>query len=237
MVLPPQTLLTGDPTGKGVQGELWSKIQFLDEPCCYICGFPFEFDMGPDTLCGNCNVKPPPYNRARSAFIYDENSRALILRFKHGGRTEGLKMFATHMRRAGRTSWASADYLVPVPLHRNRLIKRRFNQSALLAKALSPQVGVRFDPDILFRSKITESQGTQTYKGRFKNVQGAFMVPEKAKARLAGKHIVLIDDVMTTGATLHSCARTLKRAGVAHIDVVTLARTVRHKGNYSHGQS
>lgn len=232
MILPPQMLLGGglsDGHG-GIEGELWAQIRFLDEPCCDACGYPFDFDAGVETLCGNCAVRRPVYDHARAAFVYDDSSRKMVLSFKHGGRTEGLRIFATHMRRAGRNFWESADFIIPVPLHRTRLIKRRFNQAALLSRAVSKQTGVLFDPDILFRNRATPSQGHQTAKGRFRNVRGAFHVPEKAKVRLKGAHVVLIDDVMTTGATLEACARTLKRAGAAYINIVTLARTVKEQG-------
>lgn len=228
IILPPQSLLTGDLRG-GEDGELWSRVSFLDEPCCECCGLPFDFDVGPRSQCADCAARPPAFDHARAAFIYDDASRRMVLGFKHGGRTEGLTMFAAHMKRAGRKFWPKADYIIPVPLHPTRLIKRRFNQSALLARRIAKITGITFDPDGLLRKKATASQGAQTYKGRFRNVQGAFFVPEKARLRLAGKHVVLIDDVMTTGATLQSCARTLKRAGIAHIDVVTLARTVRNR--------
>lgn len=227
LILPPQSLLTGDLLDGKIEGDLWGNITFLDEPCCYACGLPFEYDVGPESLCGDCSTKHPAYNRARAAFIYDDNSRKLVLSFKHGGRTEGLYMFIQHMRRAGRSFWTDADYIIPVPLHSSRLIKRRFNQSALLAKSIAKHVGVEFAADILFRTRATESQGGKSPKGRARNVRGAFAV--KAQQRIKDKHIVLIDDVMTTGATLQSCARTLKRAGASHIDVVTLARTIREQ--------
>ncbi|MGJ8562703.1 MAG: ComF family protein [Alphaproteobacteria bacterium] len=216
---------------KGIRndGEAWSKITFLDEPCCECCGFPFEYDTGFESLCGDCSAHLPAYARARAAFVYDEASRHMVLSFKHGGRTEGLGIFAAHMRRAGRQFWDGADMLIPVPLHPSRLIKRRFNQSGLLARKLSRLVPARFEPDILFRIRATESQGAQSAKGRVRNVRGAFQVPDKQKPALEGKHVVLIDDVMTTGATLNACARTLKKAGASYIDVVTLARTVRQK--------
>ena len=207
----------------------WSEVSFLDEPCCACCGLPFDYDVGKDSRCADCAARPPDFDHARAAFIYDDFSRRMVLGFKHGGRTEGLNMFAAQMKRAGRHFWPRADFLIPVPLHPSRLIKRRFNQSGLLARRLAKIVPGSFEPDILFRKRATPSQGAQTYKGRFRNVQGAFFVPPKPQNRLKGKHAVLIDDVMTTGATLQSCARTLKRAGASHIDVVTLARTVRNR--------
>lgn len=231
VILPPQMLLGGGLSeGQGgLDGELWSQIRFLDEPCCKACGYPFDFDTGSETLCGNCSARRPVYDCARAAFVYDENSRKLVLSFKHGGRTEGLKVFAAHMRRVGRKFWEEADVIIPVPLHRSRLIKRRYNQAGLLARALSKQTGNKFDPDILFRTRATPSQGQQTAKGRFRNVRGAFHVPEPARAKINGASVVLVDDVMTTGATLEACTRTLKKAGAAYINVVTLARTVKEQ--------
>ena len=228
IVLPPHSIISGDLKGDG-ESRLWGDIRFLDEPCCAQCGFPFDYDVGLGSVCGDCAARSPAYDRARAAFVYNDASRRMILSFKHGGRTEGLDVFAAQMRRAGRQFWDEADYLVPVPLHPTRLIKRRFNQSALLARRLAKTVKPDFEADILFRSKATPSQGLQTFRGRFRNVKGVFYVPENARAHIHGKRIVLVDDVMTTGATIGECAKALKRAGASYIDVVTLARTVRDK--------
>jgi len=226
-VLPPQSLLTGALEAGDIEGEVWGKVRFLDEPCCKICGFPFEFKESPDALCGRCVIKKPAYDKARAAFQYDDQSRSLVLGFKHGGRTEGLAMFAAHMRRAGRSFLADADYLVPVPLHFSRRVRRRYNQSALLARALARISAPQFDPDILMRHRATPTQGGRTASARRRNVQGAFGIRDTAKARLKGAKIVLIDDVMTTGATLESCTLTLKRAGAAQVDALTLSRVVK----------
>jgi ComF family protein len=227
IVLPPQSLVTGSLETGGIEGDIWAQVKFLDEPCCDCCGFPFEFDEGAEALCGNCTIKRPAYDMARAGFIYDDISRGLVLGFKHGGRTEGIHMFAGHMRRAGRKCLEQADYLVPVPLHLSRRIKRRYNQSALLARALGKISHSRFDPDILRRHRATASQGGRSASSRRRNVQGAFKVRDAAIERVKGAKIVLIDDVMTTGATLESCARTLKRAGAAQVSALTLARVVK----------
>jgi len=226
-VLPPQSLVTGDMRDAGADANIWSGLNFLDEPCCKLCGFPFEFDQGPEILCGRCVVKAPAYDMARAAFQYDDVSRSMILGFKHGGRTEGLSTFAAHMRRAGRKFLPQADVLIPVPLHYSRRIKRRYNQSALLARALARISRPQFDPDSLMRCRATLPQGGKSFSGRRRNVQGAFAVRDKYEDRIAGAHIVLIDDVMTTGATAESCARTLKRAGARRVDVLALARVVK----------
>jgi len=226
-VLPPQSLVTGNLRDAGADGDIWSELNFLDEPCCRICGFPFEFDQGEEMLCGRCVVKKPAYDMARAAFQYDDKSRSMILGFKHGGRTEGLNTFSAHMRRAGRLFLPDADYLVPVPLHYSRRIKRRYNQSALLARALARISRPVFAPDSLQRRRATPPQGGKSAAGRRRNVQGAFAVRNQEKLRIQGAHIVLIDDVMTTGATIEACARTLKQAGAKRVDALALARVVK----------
>ncbi len=241
LILPPQALFrTVRGAGRGVRRSIgenedaspislsaqsWADVDFLDEPCCYICGFPFDFKHGPKALCGRCVGKAPSYDRARAAFAYNQASRALVLRFKHGGETEGVAMFARQMQRAGRHLLESADVLVPVPLHYSRRIKRRFNQSALLARALSKRTGIALDTEGLMRARATPSQGGQTASGRRRNVQGAFCL--RPKADFTGKHVVLVDDVMATGATLESCARTLKRGGAKNVDALLLSRVVK----------
>ena len=231
IVLPPQPLF------RPQRGELqagtarnWADVRFLDEPCCVSCGFPFDFDTpnlrGANTAtCGRCAAKTPAYDHVRAAFAYDDASRSLVLRFKHGGETEGVAMFAKQMARAGRRLFDGADIVMPVPLHSRRLLKRRFNQSALLARAVSKNIALPLDTESLFRRRHTPTQGGQTFLGRKRNVSGAFGV--RSGANLKGKHIILIDDVMTTGATLESCARTLKRAGVSRVDAIVLARVVK----------
>jgi len=222
IVLPP------DGTAKPFNGaDSWSTFVYLDEPCCESCGYPFDYHMGPEQICARCMVDPPIFDGARSALQYGEESSAPILSFKHGGRTRDLDRFAHQMLRAGRAYWPKADFLVPVPLYYLRLRKRKFNQAALLARAIAEKTGLPNRPEVLVRHKQTASQGLQTAKGRFRNVRGAFTVPEACKTEIQDKNIVIIDDVYTTGATLEACTRTLRRAGAAKIYAVTLARVVR----------
>ena len=222
-LLPPQELLglDADPIAK----RMWADVTFLDAPWCEACGFPFEYAVQGGSLCGRCSVRRPAFDRARAAMAYDDGSRALILSFKHGGRTEGLASFAAQMRRAGRDILTDADVLIPVPLHPTRLIKRRYNQAAILARALAKITPARFEPDILFRTRRTDSQGGFNARARAKNVRGAFSV--KQADRTKGRNVVLIDDVLTTGATLEACARTLKKAGAARVDGICLARVAK----------
>lgn len=225
-IWPPHSLLSGKPVCAEDLG-LWNDIVFLDTPACARCGFPFEFNPGTETLCGACSASPPKFDRARAAIAYDETSRKMVLDFKHGGYTDGLDFFATQLGRVGRDILESADFLIPVPLHPKRLRQRRFNQSALLARALSRQCGLPYLTQGLKRIKNTPSQGAFTGLGRARNVRGAFQINPAKTALIKGAHMVLIDDVYTTGATLNACARTLRKAGAAQIDVLTLMRVVR----------
>ena len=222
-LLPPQDLLglDTDPIAK----RMWADVTFLDAPWCEACGFPFEYAVQGGSLCARCSVRRPAYDRARAPMAYDDGSRALILSFKHGGRTEGLSSFAAQMRRAGRDILMDAEFLIPVPLHPTRLIKRRYNQATLLARALAKICPAEFAPDILFRTRRTDSQGGFNARARVKNVRGAFSV--KQPETIKGRKLVLIDDVLTTGATLESCARSLKQAGAARVDGICLARVAK----------
>jgi ComF family protein len=207
--------------------KAWRDVKFLDEPCCVQCGFPFEYSIGDGVQCAACLTRPPRYSQARSALVYDDASRPLILAFKHGGKTEHLARFVAQLSRVGRTFLERADMIIPVPLHNRRLIRRRFNQSGLLARRLAKLTGIKFEPDILFRIKATPSQGGKSAAGRRRNVRGAFRVPDKDKQKVKGKHIVLIDDVLTTGSTVEACASVLLASGAKQVDVLCLARVIR----------
>lgn len=234
LILPPRSLISHTPHISGIEPDLWVKIHFIDEPCCHICGFPFELDPGfPKALCGTCTVHPPTLRHIRSALVYDDISRRLLIDFKHNGHMSGLDIFARKMLRAGRSLLQDADYIIPVPLHYRRNIARRYNQSALLARALIRQLknvphrSPKFDPNILLRHRSTPSQAGKNAHARYKNVHGAFHVPKKAQPRIKGAHILLIDDVMTTGATFETCARTLKQAGAGPVDGLSLSRVLK----------
>jgi len=185
---------------------------------------PFDFHIAPNALCGACSRARPPYERARAVLRYDDESRPLVLAFKHGDRLHLAPAFGRWMARTGAPLWQDADYLVPVPLHWTRLFARRYNQAALLAHVLhklgGPPVATRW----LVRKRRTPSQGRKSGEARRRNVQGAFAV--RRDAPLKNKKLILIDDVMTSGATLHECARTLLRAGAERVDVLTLARII-----------
>ena len=206
-----------------------SSLHMIDDPQCGICGFPFPYDLGTGALCGNCSAGSPAYDHARAAFIYDDFSRGPILSFKHGGHTHGLRVFARQLQRAGRQFLGDTDLIIPVPLHPRRLRKRRFNQAALLGRALSRLSSIPQDSQTLLRVKPTDSQDGKSASGRRRNMQGAFAVPEARREILSGKNVILVDDVLTTGATAEACARTLKRAGAARVVVLSLARVIREE--------
>lgn len=206
----------------------WQAIAFLEGPACACCGYPFDFDPGGETLCGACLAGPPAFDRARSAMRYDDKSRDLILALKRADRLDLVPAFAKWLARAGRDMLAEADIIVPVPLHRTRLWTRRFNQSAVLARELSRERGLSVDPFLLERVRATPSQGEMpSATARRRNVRGAFRVAPDRKDAAAGKTVLLIDDVFTTGATVGACARALKRAKAEKVMVLTLARVVR----------
>ena len=195
---------------------------------CESCGLPFDVDPGPETLCGACHANPHDFTRARSLLRYDEASKPLILKFKHGDRLDQAPAFARWLERTGRDLLQRTDIIVPVPLHRWRLWSRRYNQAAVLALGLAQLSGRPCDPLALERKRATPSQGEMaSAKARRRNVLGAFAVPKTKVSALCGKSILLVDDVFTTGATLDACARALKRAGCARVDALTLARVVR----------
>jgi ComF family protein len=213
--------------------DCWRAITFLGEPCCSCCGLPFPFDAGAGALCAGCIARPPRFDRARSVFAYDDHSRRLVLALKHADRLHGVPAFGQWLARAGAPLLDDADLLVPVPLHWTRLWRRRYNQSALLAQAVAGALGrpdgsPRSAPDLLYRKRRTPSQGHRTRLQRAENVRGAFAL--RHPSAVEGRRIVLIDDVLTSGATVEECARILRRAGAARIDVLTLARAVRMTG-------
>lgn len=228
-VLPPRCLACGalvERTGTLCAG-CWSEVAFLTPPHCACCGLPFEYDLGANALCGACTREPLPYQKARAVMRYNEASRQLILAFKHGDRTEGAPAFGAWLARAGAELIAEADLIAPVPLHRWRLLSRRYNQAALMAHALGRETGLPVQTDILVRRRHTPSQGRLSVTARQRNVAGAFAVTPRGAAALAGRHVLLVDDVMTTGATVAACARTLHRGGAAAVSVLVLARVVR----------
>ncbi|MCR6632957.1 MAG: ComF family protein [Magnetospirillum sp.] len=229
-VLPPLCLSCGAVVAEPgtLCPDCWGRMGFLGAPHCFACGHPFDFDAGAaeQALCAPCLDKPPPWRRARAVLRYDEHSKPLILRFKHADRLEGAPAFARWLARAGAELLAEADLIVPVPLHRWRLLARRYNQAAVLALALGRLSGVAVAPYALVRARRTPVQGHLDREQRRRNVKGAFVLPERRRALVQGRRVLLVDDVLTTGATVDECSRVLLEGGAASVDVLTLGRVV-----------
>jgi ComF family protein len=228
-VLPPQCLACGATVAASgtLCAECWSGVTFLGAPQCAACGRPFEYDQGDGSLCGACARRLPVFARARAAMAYGDISRSLILGFKHGDRTDTAPAFGRWLARAGAELIADADLLVPVPLHWTRLFARRFNQAAILTQAVGRLGGVPAALDLLARRRRTPSQGRLGVAARRRNLSGAFVVRASRRSMVRGRRVLLIDDVLTTGATASACTRVLLRAGAEAVDVLTLALVVR----------
>ena len=226
LFLPPLCLSCDTPVaGHGTLcAACWSGLQFITAPYCSGCGAPFDAPVGDGQICAACLTYPPIFKTARSAIIYGDASRDLILGFKHGDRTHLASTLAGWMRRAGQEFWPTADFIIPVPLHRWRLFKRRYNQAAMLAQKIAAETKTSLLVDGLLRLKPTPVQGHRNRKEREANVRGAFAVNPRHAAAMQDKNIILIDDVLTTGATLNECSRVLLAAGAKAVHVLTLAR-------------
>ncbi|MEQ9813584.1 MAG: ComF family protein [Azospirillaceae bacterium] len=229
LLLPPRCPGCGEATGedRALCPGCWGRLTFLVPPWCRICGLPFELDssaVGAGTVCGGCAAKRPSYERLRSALAYDEASRGMILALKHGDRTDTAPALARFLERLVRAEALEADLIVPVPLHRWRLWRRRFNQSALVAGALGRTLGLPVIADALTRWRATVSQKGLGPAARRRNVAGAFAATPRHGERLRGARILLVDDVVTTGATAAACANALRRAGARATTVLALAR-------------
>jgi len=226
IVLPPRCLgcgVTVDQNGL-LCGDCWSGLSFIAPPLCDCCGLPFAYQVAARSRCAACLASPPEFDRARAVLVYDDASRRLVLGFKHADRLEGAPAFGRWLARAGAELTAAADLIVPVPLHRWRLFRRRYNQAGLLALALGRVAERPVVPDLLVRRRATPTQGGLGRRGRQRNVAGAFALRPGREPQVRGRRVLLVDDVHTTGATLNACARALRRAGAASVDALTLAR-------------
>ena len=233
LVLPPRPLdeaAGGGAQTVGLTADSWSRIRFIEAPFCDGCGAPFDFDLGAGARCAPCQARPPAFHRARAACLYDEASRDLILKLKHADRTDLAVLFARWLARAGADLIAEADAVVPAPLHRWRLLRRRYNQAAEIARPLAAATGLPLWPDALVRPRNTDSQAGKSSAGRRRNVAGAFVAAPRWRRRIAGARLLLVDDVLTTGATAEGCARALKAAGAAQVDVLVIARVKERTG-------
>lgn len=223
--LPPRCAGCGEPVAEDHRfcAPCWSGFRFLGPPWCATCRVPFAFDRGPAARCATCLASPPPHAGVYAAVTYGETAASLAVRLKHGGR---IALAETMARPMARWVPAEAELLVPVPLHRWRLWRRGFNQAALIADALSRRTGVPRDHRSLTRERQTRLLRGLGRGARARAVAGAFVVPAARRDAVRGRRIVLVDDVYTTGATAHACARALRRAGAASVTILCWARVL-----------
>ncbi len=201
----------------------WSKLNFIEAPRCEVYGSPLPYASDEPSLSAAAARQLPDWNRARAAVSFDDHSRRLVHALKYYDRHEVVRLMAQQMGRCGTDILQDADLLIPVPLHWGRMWSRRFNQAALLAQRMCAGLPGRYRPDLLKRRRATRSQVGLSGRARHENVKGAFTVPKELKCDLVDRNIVLIDDVLTTGATVEACARVLKAAGAARVDVLVFA--------------
>jgi ComF family protein len=189
-------------------------------------GTPFLHEMGEGFLSAEAITDPPPFERARAAVAYGGVAREMVQGLKYHDRTDLAPWMARWMVRAGSELLADADVIVPVPLHWRRFFRRKFNQSAELGRVISRLSGVPLAPSVVKRVKLTRQQVGLERREREENVRGAFRVPPEAEIEIAGRHVLLIDDVYTTGATVGAVTRALKKGGAAAVDILTFARVL-----------
>jgi ComF family protein len=212
--------------GEGVCAECWAKLSFIEPPYCPRLGIPFVYDPGPELLSMEAIANPPAFARARAAVRYDDVARSLVHALKYQDRTDLAPTMGRWMARAGRELLKDADVLIPVPLHWRRGWSRRYNQSGALARVIERHSGVPLASEALRRVRRTEQQIGLSRTQRASNVQGAFKVAPERNGDVAGRRVILIDDVLTSGATIDACARALLRAKAASVDVLVFARVV-----------
>ncbi|OSP54670.1 ComF family protein [Pseudoruegeria sp. SK021] len=229
-IFPPQCLLCGAlvQSGGGLCGACWRDTPFILGVACDQCGAPLiGEDPGIPIRCDDCRAVEHPWRKGRSVMVYDGGTRRLVLALKHGDRLDLVPAVSGWMAaRAG--PLLDADTLVvPVPVHWRRLLRRRYNQAAVLALALAKRLGLPCVPDLLRRARATPVQDGMGVEARYANLDGAIKVTDRYGRLLNGRSVLLVDDVMTSGATLSVCAEVCVRAGAAQVNVLTLARVVR----------
>ncbi|MCX7345749.1 MAG: ComF family protein [Alphaproteobacteria bacterium] len=222
---PSQCLICHQPAGEaqGLCAACWAGLTHLDEPACNILGTPFTYEQGPTAVSVAALANPPAWDRARAAVAFDDRSRPLVHALKYRDTPQAGHLMARMMCRAGRRLVAEADLILPVPLFRWRLWRRRFNQSAVLAQEIARISGTPWNPMLLVRQRATRSQVGLNVSERRRNVRGAFVLSVDGVGQVKDKTVLLIDDVRTTGATLEACADVLRTAGARQVDVLTFA--------------
>jgi len=217
----------------GLCPACWRAMRFIEKPYCERLGIPFDSDGFSGTVSLEALADPPVFNRLRAAACFEGPARTLVHRLKYGDRLELAAPMARWMARAGEDLLNDADLLIPVPLHPRRLARRRFNQSVALAREVFRASSVPLETGLLTRVKPTPPQVGLNRRLRAANVKGAFAVAARREGALAGRRLLLVDDVATSGATLNAAAHALLRAGAERVDALVFARVVTERRNES----
>lgn len=230
MFFPPQCLLCGElvQTEGGLCGVCWRETPFILGLCCDLCGAPLiGDDPGMAVHCDDCREIGRPWRKGRSVMLYDGGARRLVLGLKHGDRLDLVPSLAKWMAVRCAPLVGADTVVAPVPVHWRRLLSRRYNQASVLSNALAKRMGLSCRPDLLQRFRSTQVQDGMGVEARFANLADSVRVPERHRTGLAGRQVLLVDDVMTSGATLDVCTRACLQAGADQVNVMTLARVVR----------
>ena len=229
LILPPSCIICrARLSAHGLCGPCWAELQPITNPLCSACGRPLPYAMRTD-LCAACHIRLPMVKPLRALYRYNDMTRRLVVPFKHNDRLDMLPVFQQMMAPLFAEMTAHSPLVVPVPLHRWRFFTRRYNQAAELARTLCQKQNTvhLYQPDLLFRQKHTISMGRLSRTDRAANVRGAFRTDVRTRQLATGRNILLIDDVMTTGATLQSCARCLRAETACNeIGALVLARVL-----------
>lgn len=223
-IYPPLCMSCGEETdGDGLCGACWAQTRFITGNTCSVCSAPLIGDAD-NVPCDSCLRYPPAWDHGRAVAVYRDGARRIILSLKHGDRLDMVPTLARWMIRESTDLLQNCDLMAPVPLHRTRLLKRRFNQAAELSKRVSQISSTLHIPDLLTRTKRTSMQVDMTREERFENQRSAISLTPRYLQMVKDKRVLLIDDVMTTGATLSACAEACRAAGSAEVNVLVFAR-------------
>lgn len=229
LVYPPRCVSCGDlvESDFGLCGACWRDTPFIEGLACDTCGVPLPGHSDEVEHCDDCMTIARPWSRGRAALVYKDTGRKLVLALKHGDRHDIVRPAGAWLARAARPILEESMLIAPIPLHRMRFLKRRFNQSALLATELAKITGLPYCPDLLLRGKHTASLEGKGADERFATLSGAITAHPKRRHRLSGRHILLVDDVMTSGATMAAAAEACLSAGASDVSALSLARVAK----------
>ena len=230
ILYPPRCINCGDMVESdfGLCGKCWRNTPFIEGLCCDLCGTPLPGQSSETEFCDDCLTRPRPWIRGRAAFCYNDIGRKLVLALKHGDHQEIARPAGLWLARAARPILHHQMIIAPIPLHWTRMIKRRFNQSALLAQELAKNTGHPCCPDLLVRHIRTKSLEGQGHEARFETVTGTISPHPKRRHRMIDRSVLLVDDVMTSGATMTAAAEACLAAGASDVSSLVLARVAKH---------